>query len=160
MNTLPNDKNKSEVKFVRKYIIPGNPISLARPRLGPHSFYSIDTDKRFYFENHISNQHNDDPLLEGPLKLDITFFFKTSATRRSKDFGFKPYSHMIYKPDLSNLIKFIEEVATDILFKDDCTIASISAQKLYDTTPRTEFTLVEIGSENTSRKSFQKKEKN
>lgn len=159
MNILPNDKNQSEVKFVR-YIIPGDPISLARPRLGPHGFYSIDTDKRFYFKNYISNQHNDMRMLQGPLKLDITFYFKISLRKQGKSCGFKPNSFMFYKPDLSNLIKFIEEVATGILYDDDCIIASISAQKRYDTTPRTEFTLVEISSENTIRKSFQKKEKN
>ena len=48
------------------------------------------------------------------------------------------------RPDLSNLIKFIEDVATGILYKDDCIIAELVSYKHYDTNPRTEFMITPL----------------
>ena len=42
-------------------------------------------------------------------------------------------------PDLSNCIKFIEDICSGVVYKDDAIIASISSKKLYDNEPRTEF---------------------
>jgi Holliday junction resolvase RusA-like endonuclease len=50
----------------------------------------------------------------------------------------------VYTPDLSNMIKFVEDIANGILYKDDCQISSIVAHKIYSDTSRTEFTLSRI----------------
>lgn len=52
-----------------------------------------------------------------------------------------------YKPDLSNLLKWIEDCATGIIYRDDCIIASICAKKLYAESPRTEFTVEQLNTE-------------
>jgi Holliday junction resolvase RusA-like endonuclease len=54
------------------------------------------------------------------------------------------YLSHIARPDLSNLIKFIEDIAIGILYGDDSIIAEIYARKCYDATPRTEFELIQL----------------
>jgi len=47
------------------------------------------------------------------------------------------------KPDLSNLIKYIEDISQGLLFRDDSAITKIVARKIYDPHARTEFSLTE-----------------
>ena len=44
-------------------------------------------------------------------------------------------------PDLDNLIKFVLDVAQGIILADDKLVTTINAKKLYDTIPKTVFTL-------------------
>ena len=55
------------------------------------------------------------------------------------------YHHI--KPDLSNMLKFTEDVAQSIIYADDCIIAEISAKKIYDHNPRTEFFFTQLKQE-------------
>lgn len=84
------------------------------------------------------------PLLEGPIHLDATFYMKApesiSKIKRAALFN-KPH---LFKPDLDNLIKYICDVSSNLLYHDDCVIAVITAKKVYDEKPRTEFTLRQI----------------
>ena len=59
----------------------------------------------------------------------------------------KPMGWHVYKPDVSNLLKFIEDTCTGILFHDDCIIASVLACKRYDIEPRTELIITELSNE-------------
>lgn len=52
-----------------------------------------------------------------------------------------------YKPDLSNLIKMVEDVSVDAgLITDDAIIASVFSVKLYGDEPRTSFIITNIKS--------------
>jgi Holliday junction resolvase RusA-like endonuclease len=50
----------------------------------------------------------------------------------------------ISRPDLSNMIKFYEDVAQGILFSDDSKIAKITATKVYDEMPRVEIIITNV----------------
>lgn len=64
-----------------------------------------------------------------------------SAKRKNTLYN-KPH---IFKPDLDNLIKYICDICSNnVIYQDDCIIASITAKKVYSELPRTEFTLMEI----------------
>lgn len=125
------------------YIIDGDPIAWARA--APSKYRKMwDTQKHIKFEYGISlrKQHKSDKLFEGPLLLDVTFYFK-----KPKSCVRKEGSYHIYKPDLSNLIKLIEDIGSGILYKDDAIIASITAHKKYDAQPRTEFRIIPLEKE-------------
>lgn len=122
------------------YVIQGDPIPLSRARIGfgaRHMFDSQKESKRIY-AIHIQNQQGQDPILSGPVHLDITFFMKMPklSPRKQPD---KRHAYHFYKPDLSNLLKFVEDVATKVIYNDDCQIAIITARKVYHESPRTEF---------------------
>ncbi len=125
------------------YIIDGDPIAWARAAPSKYS-RMWDTQKQIKFEHGISlrKQHKGNGLFEGPILLDIIFYFK-----KPKSCVRKQGSFHIYKPDLSNLIKLIEDIGSGILYKDDAIIACIRAQKKYDAQPRTEFRIVSLEEE-------------
>lgn len=85
---------------------------------------------------HIVNQHNNQPYLEGPIHLHVTFFMPIPKSKIKK---MKPADAHYIVPDLSNLIKWIEDLCSGIIYKDDAIIAEISAEKMYDNNARTEF---------------------
>lgn len=124
------------------YIVPGEPMALARARFGKKKVWDSQKQQKFAFGIHLNSQHQGKPLYTGPLQLDVIFYMPMpkKVSKKNPIIG-KPH---IYTPDLSNLIKFVEDAATGILFDDDCIIAIINAHKLYDNNTRTEFTVIEL----------------
>jgi len=96
---------------------------------------------------HLTHQHGQRPLFQGALHFDVVFYFPFPQAISKAKLATMAGKFHIYRPDLSNLIKFIEDVATGILFNDDCLIASIVAKKCYDHTPRTELSIRTVGGE-------------
>lgn len=124
------------------YIIPGDPIPLARARYGNRRVWDSQKEVKLISGISLTQQHQEKPFFKGPLHMDLVFYIELPHNRR------KPYKHQFdyhyYKPDLDNLIKFIADIANGILYTDDCIISSISAKKIYDYEPRTQITLREI----------------
>ena len=128
--------SKEEKVMSKVYIIDGNPVAWARP--SPYRGRMWDTQKQLKFQYgvYLREQHAAEPLLVGPLHLEIKFYFHLAKSTKKSLGDF----HM-FKPDLSNLIKLIEDVGSGILYEDDALIASITASKIYDSSPRIEFSL-------------------
>ena len=120
------------------YVIMGDPVPLARPRFNVRSIYDAQKNKKLVAGINLRNQHGDRPYLEGPLHLDIHFFLKIPVQGKHSRLDNR---YHIYKPDLSNLIKFIEDIGSGLIYHDDSTICSINSTKKYSIEPRTEFEL-------------------
>jgi len=127
-----------------KYTLSGDPIPLARARHGQGRTYNAQAFIQNRCKLDLIKQHNKQPLLEGALHLEIHFFMPmpTSWTQVKKErlIG-TPH---IFKPDWSNLLKFVEDCGSGIIYHDDCLIYSVTGTKIYDWYPRTEFHLTEI----------------
>ena len=127
-----------------KYILSGDPIPLARARYTRGRMYNPQSVLQQRCKFDLIKQHNKQPLLEGALHLEICFFMPMpkswSQTRKELLVGTLHKS----KPDWSNMLKFVEDCGSGILYKDDCLIASVTGKKIYDWFPRTEFLLTEI----------------
>lgn len=128
----------------KSYIILGDPIPLARPRMGNGRIWDSQKHTKFAFGVQLVNQHGSLPMFDGPLHLDITFYFsypKMSKKKREELL----HNYHVYVPDLSNLIKLIEDVGTEAgLYKDDRLISKITSKKEYADTARVEFTITEL----------------
>ena len=126
------------------YILYGDPIPLQRPRLGKHCVYNPQAMLKDNMAIMLQAQHKSKKILTTPVHLDVTFYMPipTSYSKKTQEALLGKYHNI--KPDISNLIKFVEDVATGILYKDDKQIVAITARKLYDTVGRTEFTVTEI----------------
>lgn len=123
------------------YIIPGKPTPLARPRLSKYAIYDPQKEIKEEVAWHLLRQRKKPYLLAGPLELNVTFYMKIpKSTSKKNKLALINQPHPI-KPDLDNLIKFILDVASGLLYKDDKSIATITARKLYGDIPRTLFTL-------------------
>jgi Holliday junction resolvase RusA-like endonuclease len=121
------------------YVIQGNPIPWARPRLSINrNFYDSQKQKKQKAQIQLMNQHTR-PLFNivDPLHLDIIFYMPIPNMSEKKKLEHCGNYHYI-RPDLDNLIKYVKDTATGILYNDDCVIASITSKKIYDTDPRTE----------------------
>ena len=119
-----------------KYIIIGNPIPLARPRFNGRKIYDSQKHKKLVAGINLRHQHDNKPLYEGDLHLDVKFYLKIAS---KKKISILEDTYHVYKPDISNMLKFIEDVCTGINYKDDSLICSVFAIKKYSSIPRTEF---------------------
>jgi Holliday junction resolvase RusA-like endonuclease len=123
------------------YILEGDPTPLfrAKPSYKQHHMYDSQKNLKLVTGIMLSNQHNGRPLFQGPIWLEACFYMPVPITafkRHRELFG----TYHFVRPDLSNLLKYIEDAALSILYKDDCIISKITIEKVYGE-PRTEFTL-------------------
>ena len=126
------------------FVILGDPIPLARPRLTERRVWDSQKKLKFDWGLQIESQFPKKKQLAGALLLDVTFFMgipPSWSDQKKQEMTEEPH---IFKPDVSNMIKFVEDCCQGIVFKDDCQIAVINCKKVYDPTPRTEFTIKEL----------------
>jgi len=138
-------ENLSSNDNVFGFSIPGDPIPLQRARHGnkmtwdPQKQIKEELRQRFthYYPNHVP--------WEGPLGLEVTFYMKVPISLSPKNAQAKYNKPHIFKPDLSNLIKFVEDAFNGILHKDDSLFAKITASKVYThLKPRTDVVIRKI----------------
>lgn len=129
---------------MKHYVLPFKPIAWKRaiPNYYSRHMYDAQKQEKLLCGIYLRQQHGQDPFYEGALHLSATFFMAIPHAK-SKKSGIMGSPHFI-KPDLDNMEKFIQDCATGILYKDDCQIAQKTTKKIYDSTPRIEFTLQEI----------------
>lgn len=143
MKDVRNRQECAKMNRSKSYVIIGDPIPLARPRMSNTHVWDSQKHLKFSWGVQLNLQQGNFPLFEGPLHLDVTFYFDIGKVTQKKRESFKTRHHH-YVPDLSNLIKYVEDCAIGIIYKDDCLIAQITSKKLYSDTARTEFTVIEL----------------
>ena len=119
--------------------VPGVPVGKGRPRFtkAGHTYTPAKTKawektvaKAAWWAMHgrIADEHQ---LLEGPLKVMLVFYIpipRSWSKRRKKEAVGQPH---VFKPDLSNLVKAVEDGMAGIVFSDDSQVAVLSASKRY-----------------------------
>ena len=129
----------------KHYSIPLRPIPWKRAGLSGRTFYDTQVIDKVAFGLYLLKQHGNAPMFTKAISIDITFFMKTSQRKATaiKTFGHKYHS---IKPDLDNLIKLLLDaiVATKTIMTDDRIISIITAKKIFDPIPRTEFIIREL----------------
>ena len=125
------------------YVVYGDPVPLARARYGKGRFYDSQKHLKLVWGINLSRMHGNDKMFKGPLFMDVTFYMPIPCVVAKYRRGITFNQWHYIKPDSSNLLKFIEDVATGICYEDDCIIAKQSVQKCYDDGKgaRTEFML-------------------
>lgn len=121
-----------KLKPHRHYSLPGKPTPLARPRLGKNNVYNPQKQAMIAHGYLLNTQHHQEPS-DQPVGIHVLFYFKEPLTHKKKHDSSAPARHYAHtkKPDLSNLVKYIEDVANGILYLDDQQIVEIHARKLY-----------------------------
>lgn len=79
-------------------------------------------------------------LLDGPLHMELRFFLPKpkSAPKTRRTWPDK-------KPDLDKLIRAVGDALTNVIYKDDARVVSVTASKDYDATPRVEISVTPVG---------------
>lgn len=128
-----------------KYVINEIPIAWERavPNFSKRVMYDSQKDAKFAHGAMIRHQHGSLPMYQGPLHLDIMFYFpyaKTKLLRKKQE----EQQYVITTPDCDNALKFMADTCNGLLYDDDKQIASVYAAKVYDDKPRTEFNIIQL----------------
>ena len=130
-------------KEIHTYVIPGQPIAWARPRLNGRTFFDCQKPIKANWAVSLEYQRELQPFYSKvPLEFIVNFYFSIPLSykpeRRAK-YRLQPFT---FKPDIDNAVKFVLDCCSAILFDDDCSIFKIVATKQYDMDPRTEFAFI------------------
>ncbi len=132
----------------RTYIITGDPVPLARARFvgqkGAMRVWDSQKQLKFVAQMELKNQHGTADQFKGPLLLDVTFFMEIPRSWSEKRRKAQEGQFHSSKPDASNLLKFIEDIATGIIYHDDALIAHVVVKKIYGAEPKTVMIIKEI----------------
>ena len=139
-------------RMVFTYLVTGEPIPLAKvtETPGPTQWNEYKAS-RFNYIQTIKNQHdayfkkctfeegaiNRRQFVDGPIKLEATFYMKATPTKKA------PQPHTTAPPTFS-LFNFLDHALQGVIYKKDCTIASVELNKIYDEVPRTEITITRL----------------
>lgn len=129
------------------YVLHGDPTALARVRVNYHTKRMYDGQEQVKLLSSITirQQHRDEPYLQGPISISITFFMPMPANWSNKKKSDMVGKFHQIKPDVSNMLKYVEDICNKICFHDDAEISVLERiVKVYDANPRTEFTLMEL----------------
>jgi Holliday junction resolvase RusA-like endonuclease len=118
----------------KKYILTGNPVPLYRPRFSRDHVFDSQKEIKLVMGITIRKQHENLPMFTGPLQAVMRFYMKPPKRNRC----FSGRWHTI-RPDLSNMLKMIEDVAQGIAYEDDKSICREFIEKKWDINPRVEF---------------------
>lgn len=136
---LEYPRNKGN--FAMKIIIPGPPVPLKRVRYNKSAdiFYNsqIDTVRKQRAIIKAQLPYKYQPIHKQELSMHVDFQMPIPPSYPDKRRAALVNTYHRKRPDLSNLIKWIEDVCIGILFYDDCLISTINAHKVYTHDPKT-----------------------
>ncbi len=126
------------------FTLPGPPIPAARPKFTRRGFtYDPQAERKKASKIIIASQWNDEPLDE-PLCVSIRFMMKIpesfSKKKRALCIG-KPH---IVKPDCDNLAKYVLDILSGKIYRDDCVIHALEVFKEYSEEPKTLITISNV----------------
>jgi Holliday junction resolvase RusA-like endonuclease len=121
MSLVSNTNLLSNHKSVR-YVVNSEPIGMPQRRHLESNTWNDMKQVKLTYEAQFTLQHDDAPLFDGPIAVDITFFFalpknKTITSRHTK------------KPDLDDLVLFVLSTAQGTIFRSSSTIVSCISRK-------------------------------
>lgn len=102
--------------------------------------FDMQRDVKLVWGINMRNQFQRKPFGPIPLGMFVHYYFAKPKTKRDEWAAMEDAFHF-YRPDSSNLVKFVEDAANDIFYDDDCRIAQLVVEKRYSDNPRT---LIEI----------------
>ena len=137
-----------------KLIVYGDPKAQGRPRTTAKGrFATVYEDKKDRQAKAtlavIVQQKAPKELLEGPLRVDINWFFQRPKSHfgTGKNAGILKMSapvHYTSKPDRDNLDKRVLDALTGVFWQDDAQICQGWIQKRYSDRPRTEIYITRL----------------
>jgi len=117
----------------------GTPIPWKRPGHRGKKCYDRQHKEKSHLQWKIKTQFKQLCIASTALRLVVDYHMpipKSYSKRRALECVYK--SH-VYKPDLSNLVKFTEDTFNGLIWKDDALISEIIARKFYSHEPKTVF---------------------
>ncbi len=130
-----------------KLTIPGEPCAKQRPRM-TKAGHTYTPEKTVNYETLVRELYilqNFRQQLEGALKMTVRAYFEIpqSKSKKIKEAMLKGEIRPTTKPDVSNVIKIIEDALNGLAYRDDSQIVRVVGEKYYSDSPRVEVELKE-----------------
>jgi Holliday junction resolvase RusA-like endonuclease len=130
-------------------IIPGEPMGKARARMTKTGFV-YTPKKTVNYEVLIKElfivKYPDFHPFNGPVRLNLSAWMKMPKTSRKRTEAMERGEiRPAKKPDISNILKSIEDGLNGLAYCDDKQIVEARIEKRYSTRPRIELRIEEIG---------------
>jgi Holliday junction resolvase RusA-like endonuclease len=113
------------------FSIPDSPIPLKRARASKGRFYDSQYDVKqrlaAYVKEHIEPKL--DKPLEGALSVGISFYFAMPKSWSAKKKSAMNMKYHTQKPDLTNLVKMLEDALNGVIWQDDSQISELMVKK-------------------------------
>lgn len=129
-----------DMSKVHNFVLEGDPIAWSRAGVNNGRFYDKQKHEKLVVGINIANQFKGKKLLEGPLAFQAVFYFRIPKTRSKNLMG----AFHTQTPDVDNCAKFLMDVCSGLLYRDDCIIANLNIRKVWSDKAYTEFSLVEL----------------
>jgi len=137
------------------FTVPGTPVGKGRPRFARHGAHVVayTPDKTVNFEVVVkvmaSQAMAGRALLTRPVSLHIDMFMPVppSWSRKRRDLAFSGLIGATTKPDVSNVLKAIEDAINGVVYLDDKQIVGGGFTKQYGLIPRVEVRVQEYEKE-------------
>lgn len=118
------------------FTIPGIPVAKGRPRLTTrggfaHAYTPEKTRVAETIIRMVARKYFPTPLT-GPLTLSVEFYLP--FPKREKNLDGRAHTK---RPDITNLLKTVEDAMNGIAYADDSQLAYVYASKFYSGNPRT-----------------------
>lgn len=123
-----------------KFTIEGEAVAQARPRFNRHTGRAYDTQKskswkeRVYFS---ALPHKPKELLTGPVYLHVNIHRSIPKSWSKKKRAAATNLEVLptSKPDLSNILKGIEDALNGVIWRDDSQVVGLKMSKAYTDKP-------------------------
>lgn len=119
-----------------KYSIKGDPLMASRAPICQKNMFDTGAHRRLVTEINLINQHDEAPIFDGPVHLDVIFYFSRYSRSKKNIPGSEFYAG---HPEIYTLLKWIQDVGKNIIFSSGCSFVSVAIEKRYSDDPRTEF---------------------
>lgn len=128
-----------------KLIIPLAPVAKSRPHFSNGHAYTPRKTREYEDAVRLIAQAAKIRAITGEISMTVYFYmpipksWSNAKKQRAESEEIRPTT----KPDLSNLVKAIEDALNGIAYKDDSQIVKLTAEKYYGV-PRTEIEVKEL----------------
>lgn len=128
--------------------VPGEPVGKARP-IHTRSGITFTPKKTINYETLIRElfavKYPDFEPLEGPVRMSLSAWLRIPKTSKRKTAAMESGEiRPTKKPDMSNILKSVEDALNDLAYRDDKQIVELELVKKYSNRPRIELTVEEL----------------
>lgn len=128
--------------------VPGEPMGKARARM-TRAGIMYTPKKTVNYETLIRElfivKYPDFHPLDGPVRMDLSAWLKIPKTSKKKTEAMEAGEiRPTKKPDMSNILKAVEDALNTLAYLDDKQIVEIEIEKRYSSRPRIELLIEEV----------------
>lgn len=140
-----------------KFEVPGSPIGQGRPKFSTINgrAKAYDPEKSRNYKAYVkllatqAMKEQRFTMIDGPCCLDIIACFEVpkSKSKKFRQAALEGRELPTKKPDLSNIVKGIEDALNGLVYRDDAHLVALCVSKYYSEVPRVEVVVRECENE-------------